>query len=121
MKNFHIISIVIILLSSVGLIGCIDENNNSNSNMDLFIGTWEESEMGNTMTLFSNGSMISISTALGLSTPGLWELNEDELIFSFVNNGEKNVWMYYYVFSNNNNTLAITLKNSNTTILWERI
>ncbi len=122
-KKIVIIGVSLLLLF-VGLSGC-NENNELDKIRSKFVGEWSMLLNGtvsdNLLIIYSNGSMRSVAPAIGLSTPGTWELNDSKIIFHAENVGTYDTWEYYYYFSNNYNTLTTVLVGpSNHTVIYTR-
>ena len=96
-KQLVIIGIAVILIT-VGLSGCNEENNTLNPEKSKFVGTWQNST-SMVIDLFSDG------TCTYLSINGTWDLKDGILGFEL---STGSIIHYRYKFSNNNRTLTLT-------------
>jgi len=99
-KQLMIVGIFVILLT-VGLSGCT--SNPLNTEKNKFVGTWNT--IYETYTFFSDGTC-SIS---GLS--GTYDIKDGKLVI----NAMELMLTFSYLFSNNDNTLTLTMTNSGLT------
>ena len=102
-KQFIIIGIATILVC-VGLSGCNEVSNTSNTEKNKFIGTWHGTVPAfgideNTIKFFSNNTL-TINTL-----SGTWDIEDNKLVLTFNDGG---LLEYSYLFSNNDRTLTIT-------------
>jgi hypothetical protein len=98
MKKQLLIIGIIVLLVSVGLSGCVD-----NSELDHFVGKWTAKNFTNyTMVLIFNSDRTCTIGTL----PGRYSLKEKTLV---VDLGKNVSMMYDYNFSNDFNTLTLTV------------
>lgn len=117
-KQIIIVALTIIITQLI--CGCNDTNN-KNPETERLVGEWTEISAGNTLILYSDGTMKSVSSGLNLSTPGTWEIKNNTIIFYATIQGEYQVWPYYYELTNNDNTLITTLvENTNVTVEYRR-
>ena len=102
-----LVGIVVMLCVSVGLSGCTDDGtDNTNMDFDKFIGTWGYGSESNLLkyTFYENG------TYTHGTTNGTWELDNGQLVlYGFAK------LRYNYEFSDNDNTLSITIVGSDVT------
>ena len=96
-KQLVIIGIAVILIT-VGLSGCNEENNTLNPEKNKFVGTWQNST-SMVIDLFSD------ETCTYLSINGIWDLKDGILGFEL---STGSIIHYRYKFSNNNRTLTLT-------------
>ena len=113
MKKQLLIVSIIVLLVCVGLSGCVE--NVDNSELDHFVGRWEAKNFTNyTMVLIFNSDR---TCNIG-SLPGRYSLKEKTLV---VDLGKNVSVMYDYKFSNDFNTLNLTvLGASKYTIIYTK-
>lgn len=92
---------IIVLLVCVGLSGCVENVNNSE--LDHFVGKWTAKNFTNyTMVLIFNSDRTCTIGTL----PGRYSLKEKTLV---VDLGKNVSVMYDYSFSNDYNTLTLTV------------
>ena len=108
MKKKLIISLVTILLLTLVLIGCLEDDSENNTKGNLFIGEWETTiyyfdengtrhdEKSSKSTFYSNGTMGSESVENNeiIWTP--FAIENDQICFGKVNDSE--YLCYYYEF-----------------------
>ncbi len=114
MKNYLIISGIVLVLLTVILSGCNDINSLS-SEEDKFIGTWEASEgnVTSTMRFFSNGTVLQ--SILGQNIYGTWEIKDGKL---FTENENSGIATFDYSFSEDGKTLSTHKSDSGYLIYW---
>ena len=98
------IVVVVLVLISVGLSGCTNEDNgNENSDLAKFVGTWSHGSESSLMkyTFYSNG------TYTHGSTNGTYKIEKEQLVL----HGLAKL-RYEYLFSDDYNTLSITIVGS---------
>lgn len=109
MKKQIIIIGIIIILITIGLSGCNEDNNTVHSDEEKIIGTWlyEGSNYLHTdsFIFYNNGSVYCIYHLPG-STILQYQWNNYTIVENKLKIGDS---VYEYVFSNNDNTLTITM------------
>jgi len=100
MKKQIVISGIAILFIVVGLSGCFDSDN-SNSELNKFVGTWKlEGLEQNTYTFFSDG------TGSGMGDSIEWEIGDGKLEVYWLDRAIN--LTFDYEFLNNDETLLLT-------------
>ena len=121
MKKQLVIIGLVVLLVGVGLSGCSTQNNNGNHDNNTinpekmrFIGTWKSTAEGSnsTLELYSNGTFFATIMS------GVWDLKNDTFIMELPDYNKS--WEYGYIFSDNNNTLALTLLDNGKTVVYAK-
>jgi len=102
-KQLMIIGIILILLT-VGLSGCTETSNTLNPITNKFIGDWDGGAID--INIYSNGTVKYRNTKDKQSATGTWGVNGDILTFDF---SHSNTIIWRYAFSNNDQTLTLTV------------
>jgi hypothetical protein len=106
MKQQSMMIGVLIILVCVELSGCTQTTNTMTPEKSRFVGTWKATT--GTMTMQGNITLTINLTSDGTCTllgkTGSWDLKNDTLVLSVLKYREA----YHYMFSDNNNTLALT-------------
>ena len=109
--NKHLITFLIaVLLLTVGMSGCI-ENNSTDNDESKFVGTWE-SPGQSSYSFFSDG------TCSHSYMGGTYMVKEGQLVVTFTS--PRYSILYDYSFSNDNTTLALTEANSDETTVYTK-
>jgi len=112
-KQLMIVGIIVILLA-VGLSGCNEDNNTVQSDEEKIIGTWVYEGSNDLHTdsfiFYNNGSVYCIYHWPG-STILEYQWNGYTIVENKLKIGES---VYEYAFSNNDNTLTITMVGTTT-------
>lgn len=112
MKKQLIIIGILFILAAVGLSGCNEQNNTLNPEVNKFIGTWQNittniippnNETSTTTKIYQFSSDGTFSE--GIAT-GEYEVKEGKLILYYT---EDIGIAFNYTFSNNNQTLTLSL------------
>jgi len=110
-KELFIIGTLAILLS-VGFSGCNQENNKIDSEKDRFIGTWQTSPgYPSLIEFFKDGGLV-------YGAEGTWDLKDGKLVIIIPSYNLNDT--YNYEFSNNDNTLTMTLILNNYSQVWTK-
>jgi len=110
MKKQFIIIGVVVLLGCIGLSGCNQVNNSSNSQVNnslnseeiKFVGTWVNISTKGIVTTIN---LFSDNTSVLNSMSGSWELKDGKLVITLVSGNP--TLIYNYVFSHNYSTLSL--------------
>ena len=110
-KQLVIVGIVAVLIS-VGLSGCNENSNTSNTEKNRFIGTWHSSTgYPSILKFFKDGKC-----TYGYN--GTWELIDGKLFINLTNILLETT--YDYTFSSNDKTLTLTYIENNVTEVWTK-
>jgi len=101
MKKQLIIIGIVALLVCVGLSGCEQLSRDNR-----FVGTWKGNLDYSIITFFSDGTFTSGAGLFAGS--GTWEIKDGKLVLNAPNGAVS----FNFVFSNNDNTLTLTLTGS---------
>ena len=123
-KQLMIVGIIVILLT-VGLSGCNEDNNTIQSDEDKFIGTWTYSFIYNNNTLnasyifSSNKKLEVISSYIDevRTSNGTWSITDNKLLMYLEG---KDTITIDYEFSNNNTKLILTDSSGNVGIFTKQ-
>jgi hypothetical protein len=108
MKKQLLILGIVVLLVCVGLSGCNEVSDTLNPEKNKFVGTWSTQQptgMPSTMIFYADGTTPNIGGGIG----GTWELKEGNLLCSGTISGSTVNYVYTYSFSNNEQTLTLTM------------
>lgn len=108
MKKQLVITVIVVILVSVGLTGCSEVSNTINPEKNKFVGTWKNTTSFLTLDLLSDG------TCSMWSYTGAWELKDGKLVIDITSVGIPITYTYIYIFFNNDNTLRLIPTKSTT-------
>ena len=100
----------VVFVICISLSGCEQVNNPVNPEKNKFIGTWQNTTLGLTITL----TLFSDGTCTYLSLPGTWDIKDGKYVMEFTDPSLTSTYMY--TFSNNDRTLLLTSQDGLTTI-----
>lgn len=131
MKTPIIIVAIVVSLVSVGLSGCVTQKNNenkdnniTNSEMNKFIGSWENTTTNGSTTIqfHSDGAFLfrssDITTHEIYNYTGTWDLTNDTLNMHFKELGFN--LPRTYVFSNNNSVLSLRFSSGDIQVFTKK-
>ena len=124
-KQLLIIGIIVILLT-VGLSGCNEDNNTVQSDEDKIIGTWNFSGKYNNNTLnasyiFSSNKSFEVITSYIdkiYTSNGTWSITDNKLYIILEG---LNKLTNYYAFSNDNTKLTLTNSSGNIVVFTKQL
>jgi len=110
-KQLVIIGITVLLIT-VGLSGC--SNNQINTDKNKFVGSWSTVDGHAITTFFSDGSCSFPTVPLKQK----YDIKDGKLVITFEG---QFTFTYSYLFSNNDNTLTLTLNGQTNSTVFTRI
>jgi len=108
-KQLVIIGFVLFFVC-VSLTGCEQVSNTLNPEENKFIGTWQNTTLGLTISL----SLFSDGTCTYLSISGTWDIKDGKFVMEFADSSLSST--YTYRFFDNDRTLSLTSQYGLTTI-----
>lgn len=117
-----IIILFIVVLVTVELSGCTQNDSTENPEKNKFIGTWVTTDdaarvtLGKTLVFYSNGTVTS-----ELPFTGTFEIAEGNYLRIYITiNGNQTQHLFDYELSNNGNTLRLLYQNTGRMYLYTR-
>jgi len=112
------IIVIVILVIGVVLFFTIFKDEKSK-----FIGTWKNSSLGHTFTLYSDGTCYGTPALNILKSHGKWDVEDNRLVF-YIGGSNNLTESYAFSFSNNDNTLTLSggnlLKGDTNTYIYNK-